>query len=300
MRRRAGAIDQQRLGRAADAGAAHLGVEHDRLRHLEIGGAIDIDMADAFEMREHRHARFVLHARDKALAAARHDHVDAAVKPAQHLADRGAVAGRHQLDRLFRQAGLAQALRPGRRGSRAQERKLSEPPRRITALPALRHSAPASAVTFGRLSKITPMTPSGVRTRSMFRPLGRSQLGDRRRPDRRGCGDFDAVGHRLDARLRQRQPVEEGGRGTSGAGISDIVGIGGENRSRMSSRSRAPSHRAPDFSAPLEQAPALARLRAPACKVAHQRPADRPSASIAFSGTVIQVTVSIRLSCTVA
>ena len=32
------------------------------------------------------------------------------------------------------------------------ERKLSEPPRRITALPALRHSAPASAVTLGRLS----------------------------------------------------------------------------------------------------------------------------------------------------
>ena len=32
------------------------------------------------------------------------------------------------------------------------ERWLSEPPRRITALPALRHSAPASAVTFGRLS----------------------------------------------------------------------------------------------------------------------------------------------------
>ena len=28
----------------------------------------------------------------------------------------------------------------------------SEPPRRITGLPALRHSAPASAVTFGRLS----------------------------------------------------------------------------------------------------------------------------------------------------
>ena len=36
--RGAGAIDQQRLGRAADAGAAHLGVEHDRLRHFEIGG----------------------------------------------------------------------------------------------------------------------------------------------------------------------------------------------------------------------------------------------------------------------
>ena len=30
------------------------------------------------------------------------------------------------------------------------EKKLSEPPRRIAALPALRHRAPASAVTFGR------------------------------------------------------------------------------------------------------------------------------------------------------
>jgi hypothetical protein len=31
------------------------------------------------------------------------------------------------------------------------ERWLSEPPRRIAALPALRHSAAASAVAFGRL-----------------------------------------------------------------------------------------------------------------------------------------------------
>jgi hypothetical protein len=32
--RSTGAIDQQGLGSAADAGAAHLGIEHDRLRHL--------------------------------------------------------------------------------------------------------------------------------------------------------------------------------------------------------------------------------------------------------------------------
>src|SRR5690554_4709310 len=36
------------------------------------------------------------------------------------------------------------------------------------------HSAPASAVTLGRDSKITPITPSGVRTRSICSPLGRS------------------------------------------------------------------------------------------------------------------------------
>ncbi len=57
-----------------------------------------------------------------------------------------------------------------------QERKLSEPPRRITALPAFRHSTPASAATLGRLSKITPITPSGTRTRSMVMPFGRCQL----------------------------------------------------------------------------------------------------------------------------
>ena len=37
MRRGAGAVDQQRLGGAADAGAPHLGVEHDVARHVEIG-----------------------------------------------------------------------------------------------------------------------------------------------------------------------------------------------------------------------------------------------------------------------
>ena len=45
-----------------------------------VGGLVDIDVADAFEMREHRHARLGLHARDQALAAARHDHVDRAVE----------------------------------------------------------------------------------------------------------------------------------------------------------------------------------------------------------------------------
>ena len=103
-------VDQQRLGRAADAGAPHLGVDDDLLRHLEIGGAVDVDVAHAFEMREHRHARLRLHARDQALAAARHDHVDVAVEAGEHLADRRAVARRHQLDRVFRQAGVAQAL----------------------------------------------------------------------------------------------------------------------------------------------------------------------------------------------
>jgi hypothetical protein len=55
------------------------------------------------------------------------------------------------------------------------ERLESVPQRRMTAFPAFRQRAPASAVTFGLLSNMTPITPSGVRTRSIFSPFGRSQ-----------------------------------------------------------------------------------------------------------------------------
>ena len=89
-----------------------------RLRHVEIGAAVDVGVADAFQMREHRHARFLLHARDQALAAARHDHVDGAVEALEHQADGLAVGGGHELDRASR-AGPPRAGRaPGRPGWR--------------------------------------------------------------------------------------------------------------------------------------------------------------------------------------
>ena len=72
-------IDEQALCCAADAGAAHLGVEDDGGCDIEIGTAIDIGVANAFKVREDGHAGFVLHALDQAFAAARHDHVDSAV-----------------------------------------------------------------------------------------------------------------------------------------------------------------------------------------------------------------------------
>jgi len=105
MRCGTGRVDQQRFGRAANAGAPHFRIEHDVARHIEIGVTVDIDVADAFEMGEDRHARLVLHAGNEALAAARHDHVEIAVEPAQHFADGGAVGNRHQLDRRLGQAG---------------------------------------------------------------------------------------------------------------------------------------------------------------------------------------------------
>ena len=146
-----GAVDEQRLGRAADSGAPHLGVDDELERLVEIRRPIDIDMDDAFEMREHRHARLALHPIDQALAAARHDDVERPAEAVQHLADRFARSeGRARNGRL----GQAGRPRPSTRQAwmAAEEWKLSEPPRSTTALPLLRQRAPASAVTFGRLS----------------------------------------------------------------------------------------------------------------------------------------------------
>ncbi len=115
-----------------------------------------------------------------------------------------------------------------------QERKLSEPPRRITALPDFKHSTPASAATLGRLSKMTAMTPSGTRTRSMVMPFGRCQLSvtvpiGSAMPRTIG----NTIRHRVDARWCQRQAVDEGRRRAAGAHLGDILGIGGENGRRV-------------------------------------------------------------------
>ena len=150
---RAGAIDQQRLGGAADAGAAHLGVEHDRLRHVEVGAPC-----------RHRRGRCLRDARTPARAPrparARPGPCRRAAR-SRRSRRRGRrascpTAARSRVGTSWIACVRQVRRRAGPSTSAAwiarAERKLSEPPRRITALPALRQSAPASAVTFGRLS----------------------------------------------------------------------------------------------------------------------------------------------------
>ena len=106
-------------------------------------------------------------------------------------------------------SGRPASARPRRNAAAiAREvRRLSEPPRRIAALPALTHSAPASAVTLGRLSKMTPMTPSGVATRSNVEAVRPGPLGE---PAPDGIGQrgdvLDGPRHGLQAR-RRRAPA---------------------------------------------------------------------------------------------
>ena len=104
-------------------------------RHLRIGRGMDIGVADAVEVGEHRHAGVVLHPLDQALAAARHDHVDQPGR-AQHRADRLAVLRRHQLDRFgghparsqpFGQRGMDRPVRMDRLAAAAQQHRIARP-----------------------------------------------------------------------------------------------------------------------------------------------------------------------------
>ena len=48
----------------------------------------------------------------------------------------------------------------------------SDPPFKITAFPDLKHKLATSEVTLGLLSYITPITPIGIDTLLIFKPLG--------------------------------------------------------------------------------------------------------------------------------
>ena len=141
MRRGAGLVDQQRLGRAADAGAAHLGVHRDGARHVEIGGRVHIDVADAVEMRE-APARALPPARARpgsCRRAARSRRWRRRARRASCRPRRGRRCRRSGSP--LRRAPPGADRRRAPHGWRGSSSAPSEPPRRITALPDFRQSA---------------------------------------------------------------------------------------------------------------------------------------------------------------
>ena len=71
---------------------------------------MNINMNDAFQMRQNGHARFRHDTTGEALAAARNDQIDIAVQAFQHQADSGTVGALYHLQSRIGQAGGAQAL----------------------------------------------------------------------------------------------------------------------------------------------------------------------------------------------
>ncbi len=139
------------------------------------------------------------------------------------------TAARSVVGRLWIAAsGRPAAPRPSRRQARIARAdwKLSEPPRRIAALPALRQSAPASAVTFGRELVDDPDHAQGhphagdvEAVRALpARHLEADRIGERGHR-------LEAGRHGLDAPGIKRQPIEQRGPQAASPRRRQILGV---------------------------------------------------------------------------
>ena len=107
--RRQWPVHQNGFRGAADAGPTHLGVQGHRASLGQVGGGVNVGVADALQVLEQRHPAFGGDTLDQRLAAARHDDIDKFAQP-QQRADGFAVAGGHHLAGIGRQAGGVQAV----------------------------------------------------------------------------------------------------------------------------------------------------------------------------------------------
>ena len=106
--------NEQRLHGVARAQTLRFGVVGDAHCLVDVGLVVDVDVAHAVEVLDHRNARLPHHALDQAFAAARHYDVNVLVH-AQQLADRGAVGGRYDLHRSLGQPGAREPFVHARR-----------------------------------------------------------------------------------------------------------------------------------------------------------------------------------------
>ena len=222
-------MHEQRLGRAADPGAPHLGVDDDLQRLVEIRRPIDIDMHDAFEMGEHRHARLTLNPLDQAFSPARHDHVERAAEALQHLADRLAGGEGRACNRSLRQTGFLQARDQAGvdRGRRAKTVGAAAQHHRIAALEAQRASVSGH---IGPALVDNADDPERRRHALDNEAIG-TGIGREHTPDRigQGCDLLEAKRHRLDPSRIEREPVDQGRAQVLRAGVRAIEFIGGQN-----------------------------------------------------------------------
>ena len=230
MGARCAPVDEERFGGTANAGAAHLGIERDRDRHVEIGRCVHIDVAETFEMGKDRHTRLVLNARDEALAAARHDDVEMAGEAFQHLADGRTIGGGHDLDRRFGQPRL---FEPGPQGGMDRGRG----PRRIRTTAQDDGIAGLQAQGAGIGGNIGPAfiddaddAERGAHALDL-EPVRTLPGGDDGADRISEFGDgANALGHGDDAGRVQRQPVDEGGAHAGFLGSRHIARVLGKDR----------------------------------------------------------------------
>ena len=226
-------IDEQGFGRAADPGAAQLGVKHDGDRDVEIRATIDVGMADAFQVGEHRHAGLGLHALHQGFAATGDDHVDVAVQSGQHEADGGTIRGGYELDAGCGQIGGLDAF------SQAIEYCL----RRVMAFRAAaqdrciagfeRESASISRHVGAALVDDADDAEGDGEARDV-QAVGTGPVGeDAADGIWEGCDFVQALRDGVDALFIEHQAVDEGGGAVSGAGGFHVAGVGCDDAGRV-------------------------------------------------------------------
>ena len=187
-------------------------------------------MHDAFQMREHRNARFMLHARDKAFAAARHDHVYVSVQARKHGAHGGAVVGRHERDDVARKAGALQS-----RDKAAMDR-----PRGAQAIRAAAQDRGVAGLEAQRAGVGGDIGPALVnhadntqRRRDALdaQAIGPLEHGQHTAHGVGQIGDFlHAARHRLDALLVEGEPIHRRSERVGGLRLRHVQRVRGKDR----------------------------------------------------------------------
>jgi hypothetical protein len=216
---------QQRFHRVAGRVALGFGVVGDRGGHLQIGAVIDVHVADAVEVLDDGDFRFLGDARGQRFAAARDDDVDKGGHR-EHLADGRAVGDADQLHCVCRQASGGQAL---------QHRRVDRP----IALDCLGAAAQDAGIASHEAERRRVGRHVGARfvdhADHAQRHAHPAQF-DPRWAARQFRDDADRVGqrgylrkaidHSGNRRIRQRQPVDEGGVAAGGPGALHVVPVG--------------------------------------------------------------------------
>ena len=185
---------------------------------------VDIDVAHAVEMLDHRHFRFARDALDEALAAARHDDVDVLVV-GDEMSDRRTVGRRDDLHGVLGQSGGAKAamhaggdglIAADRLGAAAQDRRIAG----LEAQPGgiRRHVRPRfvdDADHTQRHAHPSDLDPGGPVLEIGDLADGIGQRGD----------GFETRRHRVDRVGVERQPVDERGVMAGGRRGGDVLGV---------------------------------------------------------------------------
>ena len=192
-----------------------------------IGAVVDVDVADAVEVLDHRDARLARQALDQLLAAARDDDVDV-IGERHERADRGAVGGVDQLHAGLGQCRVAQAgAHAGSDGAVGNERL------RAAAQDAGVAGLDAQCRRVGghvRPRFVDDAHHAERHAHACHLDAGGSAVAIRDRADRIGerRHRLDALGHLLDQRRVEREPVDESR--VAALRVRQVLAVGRQDR----------------------------------------------------------------------